>query len=82
MGHPWALRGEVSSPLEVLRSATSINAQLLQRSDQLGCVKPGALADLIVLEFDPLKDLGPFAQAEQTISLVMKGGDIIRNELK
>jgi len=75
------LRGEVNSPLQVLRSATSINAELLQCSGQLGCIKPGALADIIVLSFDPMRDLMPFEQAEKSIALVMKNGDIIRNDL-
>jgi imidazolonepropionase-like amidohydrolase len=75
------LRGEVNSPLQVLRSATSINAELLQRSDKLGCIKPGALADLIVLDFDPLRDLASFSNAERNIPFVMKGGEIIRNAL-
>lgn len=75
------LRGEVSSPIEVLRSATSVNAELLQRSDQLGCIKPGALADIIVLNFDPFRDLTPFAHAEREIPLVIKNGEIIRDGL-
>lgn len=78
-GMELKLRGEVNSPLEVLRSATSINAELLQRENQLGCIKAGALADLIVLSFDPLKDLAPFAEPERNIQLVMKAGEVIRN---
>lgn len=80
-GMELKLRGEVSTPVEVLRSATSINAELLQRSGQLGCIKPDALADIIVLDFDPMKDLAPFMHAEQSISLVMKNGEIIRNKI-
>jgi imidazolonepropionase-like amidohydrolase len=80
-GMELPLRGEVSSPLEVLRSATSINAELLQRAGELGCVKAGALADLIITGFDPLKDLAPFAKPEQNILFVMKGGEIVRNDL-
>jgi imidazolonepropionase-like amidohydrolase len=81
-GMELKLRGEVNSPLEVLRSATSVNAELLQQSDQLGCIKPEALADLIVLDFDPMKDLAPFTHAEQNIPLVMKNGEIVRNNLR
>jgi imidazolonepropionase-like amidohydrolase len=81
-GMEFQLRGEVNTPLEVLRSATSINADLLQRPGQLGCIKPMALADLIVLDFDPLQNLAAFAHAEKNIPFVMKGGQIIRNELK
>ena len=55
-GGELALRGEVSSPLDVLRSATSVNAEILQKSGELGCVAPGAFADLLVLEGDPLAD--------------------------
>jgi len=80
-GMELKLRGEVSSPIDVLRSATSINAELLQRSGQLGCVKPDACADLIVLNFDPVKDLTPFAEAERNVLLVMKNGKIVRNNL-
>jgi imidazolonepropionase-like amidohydrolase len=76
------LRGEVSAPIEVLRSATSVNADLLQCSGHLGCIREGALADLIVLNFDPLRSLEPFADAERNIVLVMKGGEIVRNDFQ
>jgi imidazolonepropionase-like amidohydrolase len=80
-GMELPLRGEVSPPIDVLRSATSVNAELLGRAGDLGCIKPEALADLIVLGFDPLHDLAPFAHAEKNVLLVMKGGEIIRNDL-
>lgn len=80
-GMELKLRSEVSPPLDVLRSATSVNAELLQQSGKLGCVKPGAFADLIALDFDPLEDLEPFAQAERNVSLVMKDGHLVRNEM-
>jgi len=80
-GMEFKLRGEVQAPIEVLRSATSINAELLQLPDKLGCVKAGAFADLIILNFDPMKDLSPFSHPEQNIQLVMKNGDIVRTEL-
>jgi imidazolonepropionase-like amidohydrolase len=80
-GMEFQLRGEVSSPIEVLRSATSINAELLQQEGTLGCIREGAKGDLIVLNFDPLKDLAPFADAERNIPVVMKNGEIFRNDL-
>ena len=79
-GMELPLRGEVSSPLEVLRSATSINGELLQRPGELGCIKAGARADLLVLDFDPSKELGPFARPEQSIALIMKEGRIVRTQ--
>jgi imidazolonepropionase-like amidohydrolase len=51
------LQVEVDGPLAVLRSATSVNADLLGRPD-LGRVAAGAVADLLVLPGDPLTDPG------------------------
>jgi imidazolonepropionase-like amidohydrolase len=81
-GMELPLRAAVNTPLEVLRSATSINAELLQARDKLGCIKPGAHADLLVLRFDPLRDLNPFAHPEENVLLVMKAGCIVRSELE
>lgn len=49
------LQTEVEGPLETLRAATSVNADLLGRPD-LGRVEPGAVADLLVLDGDPLTE--------------------------
>jgi imidazolonepropionase-like amidohydrolase len=49
------LQAEVEGPLALLRSATSVNAELLGRGD-LGRIGPGAVADLLVLDGDPLRD--------------------------
>lgn len=81
-GGELALRGRVSPAIEVLRSATSVNAEILQQSGRLGCIKPGALADLLVLEGDPLADLGLFDEPLQNIPIVMKGGSLVRNSLR
>jgi imidazolonepropionase-like amidohydrolase len=49
------LQAEVEGPLALLRSATSVNAELLGRDD-LGRIEAGAVADLLVLDGDPLRD--------------------------
>jgi imidazolonepropionase-like amidohydrolase len=79
-GGELALRGEVNKPIDVLRSATSVNAELLQMQGQLGCIQPGAYADMLVLNGDPFKDLGLFRE-QINIPLVMKGGVCVRNAL-
>jgi imidazolonepropionase-like amidohydrolase len=48
------LQVEIEGPIETLRSATSVNADLLGRPD-LGRVKPGCAADLLVLDGDPFR---------------------------
>lgn len=55
--HELTLRREVQSAADVLRSATTVGAALLDRRDLLGTVAPGAHADLLVVDGDPLEDL-------------------------
>jgi imidazolonepropionase-like amidohydrolase len=80
-GGELALRAEVHQPIDVLRSATSVNAELLQMEGRLGCVRPDAYADLLVVEGDPLRDLNLFRDSRRNIPLVMKGGICVRNAL-
>jgi imidazolonepropionase-like amidohydrolase len=80
-GGELKLRGEISSPIDVLRSATSIGAEILQKSGELGCIRPGAFADILVLQGNPFSDLGLFEDAEANIPIVMKGGQIVRCSL-
>ncbi|OGD37622.1 MAG: hypothetical protein A2V45_01960 [Candidatus Aminicenantes bacterium RBG_19FT_COMBO_58_17] len=61
------------SPLEALRTATSNAAAELGVEGRLGCISPGAAADLVVLEADPLEDI----RNTQKIYAVIQGGRII-----
>lgn len=80
-GGEFELRAQVQKPIDVLRSATSINAEIVQMAGQLGCIKPGALADILVLDGDPFKDLSLFRNPLKTIPVVMKDGGFVRNYL-
>src|SRR5215469_12133829 len=53
-GTEFALRAQVFEPAEILRQATSLNAELLKMEDQIGRVAAGYVADLIVVDGDPL----------------------------
>ena len=72
----FAIRARVLSPLEVLRSATLVNAEILGRKGDLGVVRPGALADLLVVDGDPLADVALLAEPEKNLVAVMKGGEL------
>ena len=61
-------------PLEVLRSATSVNARLFHLDARVGAVRQGLLADLVAVEGDPSTDLS----ALRRVTLVMKGGTVHR----
>lgn len=75
------MRIDLDTPANVIRSATAINAELLMRKGQLGTISPGAYADLLVIEGDPLKDLRVMLQPEKNLKLIMKDGVIFKNEL-
>lgn len=77
----FTIRREVFTPLEILRQATTMNAEILMQKDTLGCIKPGAHADLLVVDGDPLKDIGVLAEGARHLRLIMRSGELIKNEL-
>jgi imidazolonepropionase-like amidohydrolase len=77
----FALRREVFSALEILRQATSIAAELIMQAGQLGCIAPGAHADLLVVEGNPLEDIGLLANNGRGLRVIMRAGQLIKNEL-
>lgn len=77
----FLLRREVFGPLEILRQATSMGAEILQHEGRLGCIAPEAHADLIVVDGNPLEDIGLLAANGETLSVIMRGGEIIKNRL-
>jgi imidazolonepropionase-like amidohydrolase len=76
----FELRSQVLSPLDIVRSATLIGAKVLRREGQLGCLRPGAYADLLVIDGDPLKDLSLF-QKPAKLAAIVKGGRFHKNTL-
>lgn len=77
------------TPYEVLKMATYDNAQLLKmcgRRDpypgELGVVKEGALADLLLINGNPLEDLDLVAGPRENIALIMKDGKIYKSEIQ
>lgn len=77
----FLLRREVLSPIEIIRSATTIGAQLLRMEGKLGTLRAGAFADLILIDGDPLKDLGLFQDQGRHLAAIMKGGVFHKNTL-
>ena len=60
-------------PVEVLKSATSVNARVFGLDSQLGAIRPGLFADLIVVDGKPDQNIGDL----RNIRLVMKEGTIV-----
>jgi imidazolonepropionase-like amidohydrolase len=73
----FGIRAKVQSPAEILRAATSEAARILAREGELGVVAPGALADLLLVEGDPLRDLSLLEDPAKGLALVIKQGEIL-----
>ena len=81
-GMEFVIRRQVLPAADVLRSATSIAAVLLMQENVLGVVKPGAMADLILVDGDPLADIGVLADENGAcIPFVMKGGEALLDRI-
>ena len=66
--------------MQAIVASTGAAAELLRLDDQLGTVASGKLADLLLVEGDPLKDIALLSDAER-LALVLKGGAPIRSRL-
>ena len=60
-------RPVLGSPERIIRSATSINAELLMQKGKLGTIEQGAYADLLVVDGDPLADLRIMADPRRNL---------------
>ncbi|WP_246263650.1 metal-dependent hydrolase family protein [Caulobacter soli] len=68
------VRAQICGNLETLRAATSVNAEIMQLKGQLGCIRPGALADLLVLDGDPVADIGVLLRPDAHLERIIKNG--------
>lgn len=73
----FRLRTRVQEPLDVLRSATLVGAEIVGEVGRAGIVAEGAYADLIVVEGDPLADIGVLADG-RSLRLILADGDPVR----
>jgi imidazolonepropionase-like amidohydrolase len=78
----FSIRAEVQPPIEVIRAATTIAAEVLRRPGKLGVVAPDAWADLIVVDGNPLQDIHLLEGQGRHLSLIMKGGVVHKNRLQ
>lgn len=76
----FRLRREVCSPIEILRSATSINAELLQMEGKLGVIASGAFADILIVENAPMDDI-TVLENHDNIRTIIRNGRICKNTL-
>jgi imidazolonepropionase-like amidohydrolase len=76
----FRLRAEVLEPREVIRSATTVAAEVLRMESRLGRIAPGAIADVLIVDGNPYKDVSCLLGQGDHIPLVMKDGRIFHGE--
>lgn len=76
----FRIRSRVQPAHEVLRAATVNAAALLGRKGELGVIAPGAVADMLLVDGDPLSDVNVLAQPEQHLRAVLQGGAIVEGK--
>jgi imidazolonepropionase-like amidohydrolase len=77
----FSLRREVVSPIEIIRSATTIAAQILRLEGKVGTLMEGAWADLLLVDGDPLADLALLEDQGRHLSIIMKAGRFHKRRL-
>ncbi|MGG5808027.1 amidohydrolase family protein [Falsiroseomonas sp. CW058] len=77
----FVIRGRVLPAIEVIRSTTMHAAKLLRMEGKIGVVAPGAFADLVVVEGDPLRDLSLLTNQGAHLPAIMQAGRFVKNAL-
>ncbi|MFY9530748.1 MAG: amidohydrolase family protein [Candidatus Acidiferrales bacterium] len=66
------------TPAQAIQSATTVAAEMMGWEDRIGSIEKGKYADIIAVSGDPLKDITEL----ERVKFVMKGGKVVRNDLK
>jgi imidazolonepropionase-like amidohydrolase len=80
-GMELELKSRVLGPMGAIVATTKTNAELLKKEKDLGTIEAGKLADLILINGDPLKDMKLFQQYQEKITLIIQGGRVHKDIL-
>ncbi len=78
----FVIRARIQKPVDVLRSATSVNARILQMEGHLGVIREGAIADILLVDGNPLENIAVLDGQGENIPLIMQEGRLYRNRLE
>ncbi|WP_407314170.1 amidohydrolase family protein [Pseudomonas sp. nanlin1] len=73
------IRAQVLGNLAAIQSATSVAAKILQREGELGCIAPGALADLLVVDGNPLASIDCLVGQGEQLAMIIQSGQVQKN---
>ncbi len=79
--HEFAIRAELEPAADVLRSMYVTNVKLCRLEGRIGRVAPGLLADVVVVDADPLTELSALAEPDAVVStIISRGVPVVRRE--
>jgi imidazolonepropionase-like amidohydrolase len=78
----FEIRSRVLSNAEIIHSATVMGAEVVRRRGELGVVAEGAFADALVLDDNPLDDIGLLASGGRDFRIILANGRIAKDDRK
>ena len=75
----FRIRAAVLPTIELIRSATCYAAELFDMAGEIGVVRPGALADLLAIDGNPLDDIRLLQGQGRHLAVIMKGGQVFKD---
>jgi imidazolonepropionase-like amidohydrolase len=76
----FGIRARVLSNAEIIRSATLVGAEVVGRPGELGVIAPGAFADALILDGNPLEDISLLASGGRDLRLILANGRVVKDE--
>jgi imidazolonepropionase-like amidohydrolase len=73
------LQARVMGPMNAIVASTKINAEIIGCDKLVGTLEAGKMADLIVVDGDPIKDIRVLQRFSDKIHVIMKGGEFYKN---
>lgn len=77
----FIIRREVMNGPDIIRSATLINAEIVNQAGKIGELVPGAFADLLVVDGDPYRDISVLLGEGRNLAGIMLNGRFVKNTL-
>ncbi len=81
MGNEFLMRAEVLDPIDNIRGATIIGAEVVRMPGKIGEIVEGAFADLIAVDGDPLEHIALLTGQGKHMPLILQGGKPVKNTL-
>ena len=76
----FEIRSRVLSNADIIRSATIIGAKVVRKEGELGVIAPGAYADALVLDIDPLERIAALASGGSDLRAIIKEGEVYKDD--